>query len=394
MDYQNKYNKYKNKYILLKKELENQDGGKVLGSGAWGQVSDLCIDKSDLCHTLANNAIITAYTTYDANTDKFTNISLDKKLFNNWIKNNYHHKIVKKFTSKANFEGELKEINKVANLYENKELITIEKPNIDDTEILGVEIKQNNKKFYISFGIKCNPNYKLDDKNIQQFIDNILESIKIINGENYYHNDIKLSNIIFCDSKNRFNLIDWGASRSIAWTNSDSDEKLNKAIIECRNRGDPVFSSPMKLYIVYSKKWSINTKNIPSFTLNYELAKGKKDWDYLKDSELKKNIIDLLNIQHELFKKKLNEIKKFANDSVLSNTNAVKKIFKKYYDSFDIYMFGMTLYHVMIKEKLFNKDPNKSKILLNYIQKLISLEKPLNIDAAIDEFDNIKTELN
>jgi serine/threonine protein kinase len=393
MDHSNKYNKYKNKYILLKTYLEIQKGGEVLGKGAWGEVSDLCSDNSDLCHTLSNNSILTAYTKYDLNSDKFNTMILDKKNFDEWIKTYHKNKIVKKFISKTNFESELKEINKVANLYVNKKLITIDKPYISNHHILGIKIEQDNKIFYISFGIKCNPNYTIADKNIRQFIENILESIKIINKEKYYHNDIKLSNIIYCDSENRFNLIDWGASRSIDWNKSDSDEKLNKAIDECKIRGDPVFSSPMKLYIVYANNWTLNTTNIPSITLKYELHKGKKDWNYLKDRKLNKKIINLLKIQHNIFTEELNEIKKKVNDKHLSNTNAVKKTFEKYHDSFDVYMFGMTLYHIIIKYNIFSTDANKFNILSNYIEKLISLKTPLNINSAINEFDKIKEEI-
>jgi hypothetical protein len=193
--------------------------------------------------------------------------------------------------------------------------------------------------------------------------------------------------------ENRFNLIDWGASRSIDWNKSDSDEKLNKAINECKIRGDPVFSSPMKLYIVYANNWALNTTNIPSVTLKYELHKGKKDWNYLKDQKLKKKVTNLLKIQYNFFLEELNEIKKKSNDSHLSNTNAVKKVFEKYHDSFDIYMFGMTLYHIMIKENIYSADANKYNILLNYIQKLISLKTPLNINSALEEFNIIKKSL-
>jgi hypothetical protein len=100
--YKYKYLKYKNKYI----NLELQIGGELLGKGAWGEVNDLCIDKTDLCETLKESATIKAYKDYNKEKNKFETIEIEYDKLKEWIADKDKNKITKKFTKKDKFETE------------------------------------------------------------------------------------------------------------------------------------------------------------------------------------------------------------------------------------------------------------------------------------------------
>ena len=416
MEYHDKYLKYKNKYNNLKTYIEIQKGGKFMGRGAWGEVYDLkSSDDSDnqTFKKMYQNEQISFYT---MNTDSSdiknesiinkvssfllksnsgsTNKIIEKHQTNttdfiNWIETTtYDNIIIKKFISKPHFEAEMTELYKVNEIYnQNESYITIVIPEINNIKVYGVEIKSK-QPYYITFGTKCSTNLNINNTNIKKFIINILESIKIINDKDYYHNDIKISNIIYCND--RFNLIDWGASRTVTDINS------------CGARGDPIYSSPIKLYITYSLKTSTNivqlqNKNIPLATLLYEakiyniklgfknikqiqMNKKYDDWEFFRNnSRYKDATTNLLINQHESFLSVLEDIK-IKHKQNKEKIDLLQFICDKYKKSFDVYMFGMTLFHT-----LYLYDIYRYNILMNFIKELISLTNPIDIDIALDK---------
>lgn len=408
MNYYEKYLKYKNKYINLKNYIEIQKGGRILGRGAWGEVSDLCLkdndsDKDTFCKQFVISSTIKFYTLNDKTDEEYTSIlpnpviidddkhtplnftqstkkdslfistqaTVDEKdLFIRWI-NDTGNKVVKKFKKKDKFEDELKEVINVKQIYrQNPDMIIIHTPTINGKIIYGVEITNNSKTYYILFGNKCDTNLQLNDSLIISFIEQILESIKIINTQDYYHNDIKLSNIIKCHD--RYNLIDWGAS------------KIVKNIDDCRKRGDPILSSPMKLYIVYSSNILLRSQNIPSMTL-FKFHISKEEWKFIKENtNIKEEIKSLFAKQHIKFTNKI---------KTLNKRDILQYIYTQYHKSFDIYMFGITLFHAIYKYDLFKDKKYHRDILLDYINKLISFDEQLDINYAIEEFNELKNNL-
>jgi serine/threonine protein kinase len=224
----------------------------------------------------------------------------------------------------------------------------------------------------------CDSKYSIDMKSIVEFIENMLQSIKVLNTAGIYHNDIKPANIVYCDKEKRFNLIDWGSAKKVT------------GIESCKKRGDPVFSSPMKLYIVYSGNPLLRKQNVPKHTLQYELVTKKKDWDYIWDSNKEpsgsQNQADFLSDFYSLLEEQYNIFL-----SQLKQIHSLSRIFKKYKRTFDIYMLGMTIYHVVYKYNVCKTLEQKNK-LHELVRLFISLENPLDVNQASSVFNRWKRE--
>ena len=129
-------------------------------------------------------------------------------------KNNY---IVKKFkrghilfgNAKINFKNELHSIKSLSLIYGKKlSYYTALKPifNYNDVDIYGISYDYK----YFLFEEKCHKtleNINFTQKEFNKFIDDIYESLLILQKNNFLHNDIKADNIIYCD--NHYKLIDW-----------------------------------------------------------------------------------------------------------------------------------------------------------------------------------------
>ena len=338
----------------------------------------------------------------------FKNVTDNDQIIN-WLKDISTHtdipntqRLAKIFTDKNAFLLELIENRNVYNILKaiNPSLVndisTLEDDvNIGENSFSGIEIKKqknilnpfDNNTFYVLFTKKCipYPHYILTDENqdetkisMKNFMINILESIKTINEKDYYHNDIKLSNIVYDKTQNKFKLIDWGASKTIP---NDIDNGLE----QCVYRGDPIFSSLYKMYIRYTTynlsekllfprnnmknpgyvasvplttlKFDTNTFDKGYFQLNLKnrVLSGKKPKDDLKyyyapdpkvpsQTFAQQSIKNLLNYQSDIF---LTKVKPIPNADENTNYEIKKTLFEKYRKSFDLHMFGMTIFHAV-----------------------------------------------
>jgi serine/threonine protein kinase len=197
----------------------------------------------------------------------------------------------------------------------------------------------------------------------------ILPAIVKINTDKFYHNDIKLSNIVYDNTSKKMKLIDWGAGKTIP------DDYDNEGLSECIYRGDPIFSSLYKMYIRYTTEGDGVSKtaaerniyfigpnicrvcNLPSVVLkNDALVKRKSDLSYYgllySDSKAPPSqyfathsIEKLFDYQSDTFQKQIRSISQNAN-AVSENTKIKRKLFE-YRQSFDLHMFGMSIFHAV-----------------------------------------------
>ena len=129
-------------------------------------------------------------------------------------KNNF---IVKKFkkghilfgNAKINFRNELYSIKSLSLIYGKKlSYYTALRPifNYNDVDIYAISYDYK----YFLFEEKCHKTLdkiNFTQKEFNKFIDDIYESLLILQKNNFLHNDIKADNIIYCD--NHYKLIDW-----------------------------------------------------------------------------------------------------------------------------------------------------------------------------------------
>ena len=354
---------------MYKMNNTKQHGGEILGKGAWGLVIDACdLSINSFCKMVSLDDKVSIYV------DDSKSFIADIQEFINWISD--YRGVVKTFSRKDKFIREIQENEKVLKIHENRpEYIALEYPTYNKIKIAGIEVKSNKGIIYAIFGHKCNPIYKLNGDNIYGFISDMLKRIKVINSNGYYHNDIKMANIMFCN--NRYILIDWGAS------GYQSDNYL-----DYNDGGAPIFSSPMKLYLTskHNKLKHIRTQNIPYIVLKSYILKGRKDYDYIShgmftpDSDPKRQkylqIKKLLTRRYTHF---LMKLKEFDYNE--------KKIYEHYRKSFDVYMLGMTIFHAIYKFDL----TENTETLINIVKKFTSLKHPLDVDSAINVFnENVK----
>jgi serine/threonine protein kinase len=316
--------------------------------------------------------------------------------FSKWLQSQENTtRLAKVFTEKNAFLDELKENSNVFyNTLNGKgqaEEISALEPNyiLNEFEFSGVEIElQDTTKKYVLFTKKCiqYPYYILTDEpitdknktiikdektyynvNMKQFMIDILTAIHKVNTDKFYHNDIKLSNMVYDPDNKKMKLIDWGAGKTIP---EDYDRGgLYQSIF----RGDPIFSSLYKMYIRYTTEcdgvskiaananiYSVGTIlctvcNVPSLALKKDGLK-KEDLSYYRvltnlnskippsQSFARHSIEKFLDYQSDNFQKQIKiipEVKQYENDTIK------KYFFDKYRQSFDLHMFGMTIFHAV-----------------------------------------------
>ena len=223
---------------------------------------------------------------------------------------------------KKDFDEEIKLNKKILKIYksQSKKYLTIypigKFKSID--LIASIITLNNNKKIYMIFGNKCyNNNYKI---NLDKYIIDILESLIILQKHNLQHDDIKLDNTVKC--KDKYKLIDWGKVRCV--------KDLSFRTIY------GVYHSPILLYLkgVTFPQFYFFIENLD---YAYNIVNSKKNKNFLKNNK----------IFIELIKKVRDEFK-----IIVQMKNNKKYLLNKYKFTFDIYMFGITILHIVNKYKL------------------------------------------
>lgn len=223
---------------------------------------------------------------------------------------------------KKDFYEEIKLNKKILKIYksQSKKYLTIypigKFKSID--LIASIITLNNNKKMYMIFGNKCeNDNYKI---NLDKYIIDILESLIILQEHNLQHDDIKLDNTVKCE--NKYKLIDWGKVRSV--------KDLSFSTIY------GIYHSPI-LYYLKGFKFPQFYFLLVNFDYTYDIVNSKKNKNFLRKN---KNFKELINRVREELK------------IIIQMKGNKKEMLNKYKFTFDIYMFGITILHIINKYKL------------------------------------------
>ena len=205
-------------------------------------------------------------------------------------KDNY---VVKQFKRKEKFDEELIECADVLELYANSETA--------ETTIVKIKLSVNLEENLFGIGIgsyyyiiskKANDNYIADirqnpKEELPKFTTEILESIKLINDQNQFHNDIKPPNILKTLGVNgKYVLGDWGTKTVI----KEENEQVTGIKLDSSKRGDPIFGHPLKMYLTTDPKKTVLGDQFQIRALDLETSKtlhrlktgktgARKDWD-------------------------------------------------------------------------------------------------------------------
>ena len=324
---------FKAKYL----ELKNHQGGKKIGQGSHGTAYDVNCDTTNesLCYFI-DTFKVKKITIFDSSTISY---DIPKETFDEFIGmlKGTTSKIAKIFTHKEDFLYELDENIKINTIYGDKkhDYLTLDPIfKFKDREIYSSMIEYENDKIaYVLYSTKCIANIANTHIYLQKLIIDILESIVILQEHNYMHNDIKLDNIVYCDGK--YKLIDWGASNELS----------------VHKRGSLLGTNPIKLYILdYCKLCNIKD-------IIYYRSLMKIGSDYVN------------SILFATINKKINK----EIDIVLSENKDKEFLNEKYKKSYDVFMLGMTIVHAMHQLDMGMLTGN----YISIIRKFVSLVDPV-----------------
>jgi serine/threonine protein kinase len=232
-------------------------------------------------------------------------------------------------STKKIFEKELDEIRNVIGFYkkENNKYTTLNPLKYKTTEFIAVTINYSRSSEYIVFNKKCNNKFEI---NIIKMVKDVLESLVILQKNDFLHNDIKLDNMVYCEKK--YKLIDWGNIMKIDF----------KHIM----KGTFLTGHPIKFYLMgYSQYFIKQAIYIRTQTKMKEIIKSK--------------------LFNDIYKQQMKQF-----DEVMKKGLTKKEMIEKYKDSMDVYALGMTVVHAII---INNEKFEKYEKLVNY---LLDMENP------------------
>jgi hypothetical protein len=321
-------------------------GGEFLGEGAQGKAYNAgCGTKGDSLCTLLTESAITEITLYTEKGPVHIKSPEDISEFVNYTKD-MRGAIAKLFkykgkTSKMAHDKLLEEIDsnkRIATLYgKEAERFTTVAPirGYKDHTLYGAYLKLSGKPdIYTVFGLKCNNKYTM---HLKRLLLDILGSLVILNAKDYYHNDIKLDNMVQCGDM--YKLIDWGASVPARY-----EEKVHGSLLT---------TSPMRWY-TFGYNQFISTSIIGTRT-------------YYGNSTVYKSPIfqeTVARINKEFY-------------AVMKTTTDRETLFRRYKDSYDVFMLGLTALHAVILHKLDYESYRTT------IERMTSLQTPLNASEAM-----------
>jgi hypothetical protein len=304
--YNKKYQKYKQKYLLLKQLI--QEGGFLIGEGTSG-----CL----ISPPIEAEQIEAEY--------NFPSFSISNFSFEEYNTDKYVGKIlaIKEQNSKGDsYENELEQLLKIkqldpsgkytprliyANVHSNEKLLKL----LDKTTEECVNKKITNKNFgYIiskNTGISLESKYnhsklRTDKDELINFLNNfneLLNFIKILYDKNYLHLDIKMNNITV-DENGKLYLIDFGRTIELK---EDADYHKTFNLLKAQHF---MYSFEPKIYynLYYSTKTKLSFFEIINEIKNNfnEVTKpyNYKSYDYTdKTMIILNNIFDKIDINTE-----------------------------------------------------------------------------------------------
>jgi len=333
----------------------------ILNQGYKGQVMEIYNEDINDKNTLYNELLLSEskeikLVTIDKK--KIIKIKREDSYYNKILeilKNIKEDTLVKKFIyinflfgdKKNNFNNEL-------DGYKN--LIKIFKDKIDVHTTIKEGFKYKNRKIY---GIIFNDDYyiflekcykNLEEIKFTQTLLNkctkeIMETLNILNGNNYIHNDLKPNNIILC--KNRFKIIDWESSNYI--------KNQSQSLIDTKN-GNIVYNHPLKFYNVgmpyymYEYMFDIDMINHKYLLKLKKPLYIKERLDESIDYIIEKN--EYLKKRRVIRRKRRSELNERGIEEIEENKNYFMKLY-------DYWSFGLT---IMYLAEMNNLNYNKTLI--------------------------------
>lgn len=332
-----------------------QRAGKVLGEGAHGKTYNASCraEGESFCKTLETHKTDIQKVILYTNREKLTiTESSDINLFTEYARTLVGN-IAKIFKHKSQtaLQKALDEeiaMNKVitdlygANANEYTTIAPVSGYIHRDTEysIYGAIVNiKGQSSIYVVFGDKCNNKYEFQ----HNLINNLLESLIVLNQNNYLHNDVKLDNIVLCDA--RYKLIDWGAATPMDYKN--------------KTHGSLLTTSPLRWYC-YGYLALVAKNVIPTKTYFYkpEIAKSA------------------------FFKEQVERINTEFRTLLIFEPDR-KKLFEAYKNTFDVFMLGMTFLHAVIEHKL------SYDLYRPIINSFTSLLEPLTARQALNLIEEV-----
>lgn len=213
-------------------------------------------------------------------------------------------------------------------------------------KILGLVVKFNDQKrqpLYVIFGSKCKQIKGAVD--IDKFISDLLNSLIVLQKNQYEHSDIKIDNIVLCQEN--YKLIDWGRGAKISPT------------LKPLQMGARLSTSPIRWYLNGYPGALITT------AISYYTATSSRYKDFAAWSPFQ---ITFKRIYQEFDA----QINKYSR----------AQLYEKFKNTFDVYMLGITILHAV-----FLKGDNRDHLYYFSYNKIIdaltSLDKPLTAVTAL-----------
>lgn len=320
-------------------------GGKVINRGYTGIVMEIFNDNDE--ETLYDelkkaNPKDLALIGVNGKKIKISNKKIDEIL--KLLKLNSKSLLVKKFsyiiplfnTNEKRFNNELDGYKQLMSIFGNdiSKYTTIKKVfQYDGVDIYGL-VFNNNYYIFIEKCHKTIDNIKFTQKTFNKLVSDIMETLDILNKNNYIHNDIKPDNIILCDD--RFKLIDWESSNLI--------ENQTSTFINSKN-GNFVFNHPIKFYKI----------GVPFFFYRYIYNAEIQTYPYIK------KLKSPLKIAESVYN---------SFDKVVDKYNQNPKDF--YLKKSDYYSFAISVIYMAEKNNLNYPKKIIDNILADYfIEKMI-----------------------
>lgn len=255
-----------------------------------------------------------------------------------------------KRTKQDIFFEELASNEKINNIYGNQaeKYLTTSPLQYKNKDILGAQVFfQTKLPLFVVFGQKCKNKFALKSNGkVKQWTHDILNSLVLLQKKNYMHNDIKPDNTVLCDDQ--FKLIDWGFASPMEYSSFSKTD------------GDDMFISPIRWYMTGI------SREVSFSKLEKKTKRKNKKLFY---SSLWKDILSYL--QDEI-------------DYTISLHLSKEELFKKYKNSLDVMMVGLSLVEI-IHDSHLNWNSWKS-----FITKILSHRNPLSAEGALHEFHYVE----
>ena len=321
-------------------------GGEFLGEGAQGKTYNAgCVSTGESFCKILKDAPITEITVYVERGPVILTSKEDIAEFVEFtqglggaIAKLFKHKGAKSDIAQQKLLDEIRTNQHIASLYgkDADQFTTVAPVKAFRTHsVYGATIKiAKQPEIYAVFGRRCNNKYRVQ---LKQFLIDILASLILLNDRGYYHNDIKLDNIVLCEDN--YKLIDWGAATPM--------------LLKEKTHGSLLTTSPMRWFLFgYNQFISTSIIGTRTYYGNYVVYKSPH------------------------FQENVARINREFYDALKTTTDRAT-LFERYKESFDVFMTGMTALHSVI---LYNLDYATYK---DVIERLTSLRNPLNAKEAL-----------